>query len=107
MTMSPESITPEDLLVLNVPHPVPYEEQRAETLASQQGKSRAEIAQELAESSESTFDPETATKPKHVWKDRGVYMSCEGAGHPTHRHAKVGGHKPAERTPYVSRWLKK
>jgi len=26
---------------------------------------------------------------KHVWVDRGEVMSCEGAGHPSHRHFKV------------------
>ena len=26
---------------------------------------------------------------KHVWVDRGEVMSCEGTGHPSHRHFKV------------------
>ena len=26
----------------------------------------------------------------HKWVDRGLVMSCEGAGHPNHRHFKIG-----------------
>jgi hypothetical protein len=31
------------------------------------------------------FDPDTAPDQQHNWIDRGMKMSCEGAGHPYHQ----------------------
>lgn len=71
-----------------IPQPKSYEEIRSEIQAEQSGKSRAQIAADMARSSEFVFDPETAVAPEHNWIDRGEVMSCEGANHPNHRHFK-------------------
>jgi hypothetical protein len=34
---------------------------------------------------EHVFDPMTAPKVLHKWVDRGLKLSCEGAGHPMHQ----------------------
>lgn len=34
------------------------------------------------------IDMDNLPKQEHRWVDRGVVMSCEGAGHPNHRHFK-------------------
>lgn len=78
----------------------------ADLQAEQAGLSRQEIAQRaaagtlpigqnengeqiFAPKAEAVFDPETAVPPEHKWVDRGLVMSCEGAGHPNHRHFKI------------------
>lgn len=73
---------------LDVPKPMSYEERQAELRAAQAGMSREQIAEQMTAESEGVFDPETAVAPTHHWVDRGAVMSCEGAGHPTHRHFK-------------------
>lgn len=70
---------------LNIPSPVPYAEQLKEQNAAQSGMTRAEIRDNLSSTTEYMFDPETAVPVKHVWVDRGLKMSCEGAGHPMHQ----------------------
>lgn len=49
---------------------------------------RNEIHEELKRVSEFTIDLDNLQPIKHVWVDRGLIMSCEGAGHPNHRHFK-------------------
>lgn len=78
-----------DPYTLDVPKPESYEEYRQQVRADSIGKSRQDIAAEMAANSEDVFDPETAVAPSHRWVDRGAVMSCEGAGHPSHRHFKV------------------
>ena len=34
------------------------------------------------------FDMDNPEPKKHIWVDRGLIMSCEGADHPNHRHFK-------------------
>lgn len=73
---------------LNVERPVPYKQQLSEMHAGQSGMSRAEVADELATTSEYAEDldalVEAGRQRKHNWIDRGLKMSCEGAGHPWH-----------------------
>ena len=38
---------------------------------------------------EHTFDIGNMPKVIHNWVERGDVVSCEGAGHPSHRHFKV------------------
>lgn len=38
---------------------------------------------------EYTFDLDNLKPVKHSFVDRGEVLSCEGAGHPNHRHFKV------------------
>lgn len=35
------------------------------------------------------FDMDNLPKIKHLWTDRGLVMTCENAGHPSHRHFKI------------------
>lgn len=37
---------------------------------------------------EHTVDLDDLPRPEHKWVDRGLVVSCEGAGHPNHRHFK-------------------
>lgn len=68
-----------------------------EKLKAEQGdKSRDEITEELKQKVEHVFDPATAPKQGHKFVDRGMKLSCEGAGHPYHQ---VWKQKPARRTP--------
>lgn len=50
---------------------------------------RKQIHDELQSKSEFTMDLDNLTPIKHLWIDRGLVMSCEGAGHPNHRHFKI------------------
>lgn len=34
------------------------------------------------------FDMDNPPNILHRWVDRGEFLSCEGAGHPNHRHVK-------------------
>lgn len=99
-------ITREELLTLmNLPEPEDFAARQKAIEAQQAGKTRQEIVEELAETSESMFDPETAVPAAHRWVNRGLFKSCEGAGHPSHRSFVMGRSRPTERK-YVSRWLK-
>lgn len=49
---------------------------------------RKQIHDELAKRNESVVDLNNLPKQNHRWVDRGTVMSCEGAGHPNHRHYK-------------------
>ncbi len=50
---------------------------------------RKQIHEELMSRNESTLDLENLPKVNHRWVDRGTILSCEGAGHPNHRHYKM------------------
>ena len=52
---------------------------------------RSTLHEELVESY--SFDMDNPPKVVHKWVDRGLILSCEGAGHPNHRH-----HKQSSRT---------
>ncbi len=71
-----------------IPKTVPYAEQLAELHAEQSTMSLADIKQQMVQQSDATFDPATVAPPQHRWVDRGLKMSCEGAGHPNHSHFK-------------------
>lgn len=47
-------------------------------------KDRAKIREMLEEKYEHVFDPENPPKVLHNWVERGIKLSCEGAGHPHH-----------------------
>lgn len=103
-----ERIAEEELsnFLNSIPQPQSYDSLRAGLQAEQASMTRAEIAQRAASGSlpigqdaegqpifapaaEAVFDPETAVPPEHKWVDRGLIMSCEGAGHANHRHFKI------------------
>jgi hypothetical protein len=62
-----------------------WEEHLEQLKQEQAGKSRDQVKAELSETSEHVFDPDTVTPVQHRWVDRGLKMSCEGAGHPHHQ----------------------
>ena len=47
---------------------------------------RQKIHDELVEENEYQFDIDNPPKVEHQWVERGTFISCEGAGHPNHRH---------------------
>lgn len=49
---------------------------------------RQALHEELQETYRHTFDMDNLPKVNHRWVDRGTILSCEGAGHPNHRHHK-------------------
>lgn len=58
-------------------------------MTEEQVKENEELHKELK--AEYTFDLDNMPEQTHRWKDRGLVMSCEGAGHPNHRHFKSKG----------------
>jgi hypothetical protein len=78
-----------------------YEDYQKELEAEQKGKTREQVREELQtigarvdvdeegqpvyRKPEYVFDPETAPKQGHLWVDRGLKLSCEGAGHANHQ----------------------
>lgn len=62
-----------------------YVEYQKELEEEQANKTREEVTEELQTKYEHVFDPATAPKQGHIWIDRGLKMSCEGAGHPYHQ----------------------
>jgi hypothetical protein len=42
------------------------------------------VVEELQQTNEYVFDPATAKPILHNWVNRGLKVSCEGAGHPHH-----------------------
>ncbi len=57
-----------------------------ERLAAQQAsKSHDEILADMQQKAEHVFDPATAQPIAHNWVDRGMKLSCEGAGHDYHQ----------------------
>lgn len=50
---------------------------------------RQALHDQLKERYEHTFDMDNPPKVEHRWVDRGEVLSCEGAGHPNHRHVKM------------------
>jgi hypothetical protein len=62
-------------------------QERAEAVkAEQEGMTKEEIAAELEQRFEHTFDLDNMPKQKHNFVKRGIVISCEGADHPSHRH---------------------
>ncbi len=50
---------------------------------------RQKLHEELKTQYEHTLDLNNLPKVNHNWVDRGTVLSCEGAGHPNHRHFKT------------------
>lgn len=79
----------DDDIVLDIdaiPRPVPYGVQLQEKHAGQAGMSRDEVIGQMKAESESAIDlNELAGRTvDHRWVERGLKLSCEGAGHPNH-----------------------
>jgi len=67
-----------------------YDQYKESLRAEQEAMTREEIAEKMANESEYSIDLDALKSVKHIWVDRGLVMSCEGANHPSHRHFKVG-----------------
>lgn len=67
-----------------------YTEAQTRIKEEQSGMSRDQIMDLMTEQSEYALDLDSlqTTHVAHKWKDRGMFLSCEGAGHTSHRHAK-------------------
>jgi len=50
---------------------------------------RRQIHEELQTRAEVTVDLDNLPKQAHRWVNRGLVISCEGAGHQNHRHFKM------------------
>lgn len=48
---------------------------------------RKELHEQLQK--EYSFDMDNPPRIAHRWVDRGLFLSCEGAGHANHRHFKA------------------
>lgn len=61
-----------------------YQDYQAQLAHEQQGKSSQEVEALLESKVEHVFNPATAAPVVHKWVDRGMKLSCEGAGHVHH-----------------------
>lgn len=50
---------------------------------------RQQLHEELTKQYEHALDMDSLPTVNHQWVDRGTVLSCEGAGHPNHRHYKT------------------
>ena len=56
-------------------------------MTEEQHKEAKELHEQLVNEYELNLDD--LPKQTHKWVDRGLVLSCEGAGHPNHRHYKM------------------
>lgn len=72
----------------DIPRPVPYGVQLQEKHAEQAGMSRDQIVDQMKAESEAVEDLDAIVdrgrQQTHHWVERGLKLSCEGAGHPNH-----------------------
>lgn len=54
----------------------------------QKDMTKEEVMEQLKRRSEWLADMDNLPKQGHNWIDRGLIMSCEGAGHPYHQASK-------------------
>jgi len=66
-----------------------YTHNPKEVEVEQEAMTPQEIAEKMANESEYSIDLNNLPSVNHIWVDRGAVVSCEGAGHPSHRHFKV------------------
>lgn len=71
---------------VGIPAQESYKELKERLRIEQCGKSRKELLEQFQKSSEYAVDLNNLPKQKHIWIQRGIVISCEGAGHPGHRH---------------------
>lgn len=61
-------------------------------------KTREELINEARELNDIVFDMDGQKKVHHNWIDRGLKLSCEGAGHPQHEVFKLRRFPTASKT---------
>ena len=66
-----------------------YDRYKENLQAEQSGMSHDEIVDKMKSESEYSVDLNALKSVEHIWVDRGLVVSCEGANHPSHRHFKV------------------
>lgn len=66
-----------------------YADRKAEIASEQADMSRDEVMELMKQRTDYQFDLDNIpTAGDHRWIDRGEVLSCEGAGHQSHRHFK-------------------
>lgn len=75
--------------MFDVPKPIPFDQQIKQQHAGQANMSREQVKEQLTQSSEAVVDVdeliEKSRAIQHNWVQRGLKVSCEGAGHPNHQ----------------------
>lgn len=66
-----------------------YEEFKSAVKDEQSSMTKDEVRELMQKRSEYLVDLENTPSQQHRWVDRGLVMSCEGAGHPNHRSFKA------------------
>lgn len=66
-----------------------YEQYRQQLIADQNSLTKDELLQKMNAENEVSIDLDNLPKQKHNFVKRGIVISCEGAGHPSHRHFLV------------------
>lgn len=61
-----------------------YKELKEELTKEQSDKSYDEIKRQLEKSSDFMVELDNLPKQDHLWTDRGLKYTCEGANHPFH-----------------------
>lgn len=69
--------------------PESYAEQKARLKEETTAKTRDDIKAELESRSEYVADLNNMPRVEHIWVERGIKISCEGAMHPHHSHFLV------------------
>jgi hypothetical protein len=65
-----------------------YSERKAEIKERQSTMTREQIFEHMAHKNESAVDLNNLPAQSHNFVNRGVVVTCEGAGHPSHRFYK-------------------
>jgi hypothetical protein len=63
-----------------------YKEYLESLKTEQSGMTAEQIKEQMDKEAEYTFDLNSFPSVDHNWISRGAVISCEGAGHPNHRH---------------------
>jgi hypothetical protein len=63
-----------------------YKEYLETVKSEQSGLSKDQIKDQMEQQSEYAFDLDNFPSVSHNFIQRGIVISCEGAGHPSHRH---------------------
>lgn len=65
-----------------------YKTEQAKIRQEQKDMTREDIKELMMKQSEYVVDLDNLKPQEHHWVDRGIVMSCEGAGHLNHRSFK-------------------
>lgn len=66
-----------------------YSDVKEQVKAAQESLSYDEVKEMMKAQSDFMLEMDNLKPKTHNWVDRGMFMSCEGAGHPNHRSKKM------------------